>query len=549
MSKGRKTLKKRTETVPLNAVGIDRLSELMTQSLAQLDTERREAVRLRLAAEDVLALWMAHGKDNALCTFRCGTRLGRSYIEFTYSGERIDPAELGDEENGGLLYSSLLAQTGLTPVYTYRDGVNRLSLTIQPPQKIQPLFLCLIAMAVAAVAGALLLSAPAATQTTIAGVVDSLFDALMGLMQTAAPPLIFFCICSAVINIGDSSSFGRVGRTVLGRFLISVFVIVSATALLTVWLFHPQLSADTAQGSFIEQLYTVLLSFVPTDPVTPFVTCSGLQISFMAVCVGLAIVLLGDKVEVVRRFIDQASAVIQLLMGVVGSLIPLHVLLGMLSLFLSGSLESIVGVGKSAALVAAVCVLCPLLYALVASVRVKVPFSLLLRKIWPLYWTTLTTGMSSATFTSNLDTCQQKLGVSSRIARFAVPLGQMSFMPGTGMGYLLLAFGLGELYGVAMPVSRVIIAVLLSALFSITTPPLPGSGLACYTVILTQLGIPSEANSLAVAANVVLFYFMYACGIASLQSELLLVSNRLGMIDRALLERTDSGAKRTAKTA
>lgn len=543
----RKNLKKRVEIVCLDAAGIDTLSDLLTQTLEQLGTERREAVRMRLAAEDVLALWMAHGKENTACTFRCGSRLGRSYIEFSYPGERIDPAELGDEESGGLLYSNLLAQTGLTPVYAYQDGINRLSLSIQPALKIQPLFLCLIAVAVAAGIGMLCLAMPASVQTAAADVVDPLFDAMMGLMQTIAPMMIFLCICGGVISIGDIQSFGRIGRTVLGRFLLSVFVIVSITALLTVWLFHPQVSADAMQGGFIQQLYAVILRFLPADPITPFINCDGLQIIFMAVCVGLGILALGDKVEIVHRFVDQAALVVKLLMGVISRFIPLYVLMGLLSLFLSGSLESVVGVAKSAALGAVMCVLCPLAYALVASLRVKVPYSLLLRKILPLYWTALTTGMSPATFTSNLETCQQRLGVSGRIAKFAVPLGQMTFMPGTGMGFLILALGLSELYGVAMPVSRVIIAVLLSSLFSVTTPPLPGSGLACYTMILTQLGIPAEANSLAVAANVVLFYFMYACSIACLQSELLLAANRLGMVDREALENMGKSAKPAAK--
>lgn len=547
MPKGRKTLKKQAESIPLNAAGIDTLSELLTQSLAQLETERREAVRLRLAVEDVLALWMAHGREDAPCTFRCGTRLGRSYIELSYPGERIDPAELGDEESGGLLYSNLLAQTGLTPVYAYQDGVNRLSLSIQPPLKIRPLFLSLIAVVVATAVGLLFLAAPQSVQTAAADIVTPLFDAMMGVMQTVAPVMIFLCICSGVVSIGDMQSFGRLGRSVLGRFLISVFVIVSIAAMLTVWFFHPQVSADGMQGGFIEQLYAVILRFLPSDPITPFINCDGLQIIFMAVCVGLAILALGDKVEAVRRFVEQAAQVVKLLMGIISRCVPLYVLLGLLSLFLSGSLASVAGVAKSAVLVAAVCVLCPLVYTLVASVRVKVPFSLLLRKIFPLYWTALTTGMSASTFTSNIETCQQRLGVSGRIAKFAVPLGQMTFMPGTGMGFLILALGLSELYGVALPVSRVVIAVLLSALFSVTTPPLPGSGLACYTMILTQLGIPSEANSLAVAANVVLFYFMYACGIASLQSELLLAANRLGMVDRELLECTEKNAKSAAK--
>ena len=56
-------------------------------------------------------------------------------------------------------------------------------------------------------------------------------------------------------------------------------------------------------------------------------------------------------------------------------------------------------------------------------------------------------------------------------------------------------------------------------------------------MLLTQLGIPEEAIGLAVAGNVILDFFMTSCGISCLQSELILASNRLGMLDIETLRR------------
>ena len=64
---------------------------------------------------------------------------------------------------------------------------------------------------------------------------------------------------------------------------------------------------------------------------------------------------------------------------------------------------------------------------------------------------------------------------------------------------------------------------------------MPGGSLTCYTVLLAQLGIPAEAIGLAVAGNVILDFFMTSCGISCLQSELMLTSDRLGMLDHEAL--------------
>ena len=87
-----------------------------------------------------------------------------------------------------------------------------------------------------------------------------------------------------------------------------------------------------------------------------------------------------------------------------------------------------------------------------------------------------------------------------------------------------------------MPLSWVVTGVLVSGLLAIAAPPIPGGSLTCYTVLLTQLGIPDEAIGLAVAGNVILDFFMTSCGISCLQSELMLSANKPGMLDRKQLQ-------------
>ena len=162
---------------------------------------------------------------------------------------------------------------------------------------------------------------------------------------------------------------------------------------------------------------------------------------------------------------------------------------------------------------------------------------MVLRKLLPTYLIALSTAASSAALSTNQETCERRLGISGRIVHFAVPLGQVMFKTGGAVGFFVLAMGLAEFYGVAMPFSWVITGVLTAGRWPSPLPPVPGGSLTCYTVLLTQPGIPAEAIGLAVAGNVILDFFMTSCGISRLQSELMLSADKLGMLDREQLER------------
>src|SRR5699024_189801 len=137
---------KQRKEVPLDEAGIDTLSHLLAGALEQAGVNRKDIIRLRLAVEEILGLWRSSAEKKTVCTFRCGTRLGRMYLEITAPGRRIDPDEATADMAGQMLCSNLLAQAGLSPVYSYQDGINRLALYLSKPQKISPLLQLLLAI-------------------------------------------------------------------------------------------------------------------------------------------------------------------------------------------------------------------------------------------------------------------------------------------------------------------------------------------------------------------------------------------------------------------
>ena len=158
MSEKRRGVEKRQETVPLDGAGIDRLSELLAEALMGAETDRKDVLRLRLALEEILALWERVLGGGTPCVFQCGTRLGRMYVYVTAEGRRVDPGEMGSEETEGLLCSGLLAQAGLSLTYTYKDGINRLEMYPAKPRRLSSLAQLVLSIAAAVAVGLLCLA-------------------------------------------------------------------------------------------------------------------------------------------------------------------------------------------------------------------------------------------------------------------------------------------------------------------------------------------------------------------------------------------------------
>ena len=533
----RASLKKQKELVTLDAGGIDKLSEHTENALSQASVNRKDVVRLRLAIEEILSLWRAELGDGAVCTFRCGTRMGKMYIELMIPGRRIDPGEADGEEAHGLLYSNLLAQAGLSPVYSYRDGANRLTLYPPRPRRMSPLAQLLLAFGAAVICGLACLALPPEGRQAVSGVVDPAFDALMGILQALAGPLIFLSVSCGIMSIGSIQVLGRIGRKVIARFVAAIFLITFLTALCLIWLFHPQNGGALEGANAAAQIYEMLLNMIPADIITPFAEGNSLQIIFLAVCVGLVLLVLKDKVPAVCAFAEQANTVVQFMMETVSRYIPVFTFVSLFALISSNAVGEAGGIVKGVLLGMGVCGLCPLIYALAASIRLKVPYRLLIRKQLPAYLIALSTASSAAVLSVNLETCEHRLGISGRIVNFAVPMGQVIFKTGAAAAFFVMAMSLAELYGVAMPLPWVVTGALTAGLLAIAAPPIPGGSLTCYTVLLAQLGIPAEAIALAIAGNVILDFFMTSCGISCLQSELILAANRLGMMDREILKK------------
>ncbi len=95
-----------------------------------------------------------------------------------------------------------------------------------------------------------------------------------------------------------------------------------------------------------------------------------------------------------------------------------------------------------------------------------------------------------------MEYCGNSLGISRRLYAFPLPLGATINMDGSCVVLGASALFMAKIFGV--PVTPFLLTTLALSIFvlSIGAPGVPGATLVCLSILLPQIGVPSEAISL-----------------------------------------------------
>ena len=521
----------------LTNAAIDGIAQRVGNFLAAQKVAEKDRLRIRLSLEDILLNWQGRFGDGAECRLRYGSQLGRPFLALEVRGEPFDPLPQEEDEFGGWS-GRMLSGMGLSPLYSYAGGRNRVILKLKKARK-SPLRSVALAALLGVAAGGLGTCLPAgALAALMESVTDPLYNAFFGILDTLAGPLVFFAVAWGFYGVGDISTLSRVGKQMLLRFLAFQAAALTFAALLSALCFD--LRFASGEGVFLLQgVVRTLLSLFPTDVVTPFMRNDSMQIILLASLVGGALLILGDRAKRVAEFIEQANGVTQLLMELMGALLPLFIFLVVSRMFWIGSFGAVIRAWRALAvyLLTAALMLAASLAA--AGRRCGISPRLLARKCFETFWTALKSVSSSASFDPAMRCCRDRLGLEDRFAGFGLPLGMVFFTPASGCYFLIVCACMAAAFQVEASLPWLILAALLSGILGVAAPPAPGGALACYTVLFLQLGIPEEALAAALAADVLFDVIATACDMTLLELELLRQGQGLGLVDREILSRED----------
>ena len=505
-----------------DASGIKTVLDAVEEKLTAFGLKRREITRAMLACEELISSMTAFAPQGARMQLSLRKLLGDITIEISMPGEAYDFAEslqmglsLDTDDIGqdaqNQIRSIILRSFAEDLKYRHRSGTNSVRLTVLRSKQSQ-LYYTLGAIVLAVVTGLLLkAAAPSAFLSVLnESLLTSIKTMFMNGLKMVVAPVVFFSIVSCISQFGSLSEMGKVGGKVVLLYLITT-LLATGIGIGTSSLLQPgaaaagnEAAAMTAAVSLQPlnvSLKDTIVNIVPNNFVKPFVEANMLQLIFLAVFCGIAVGMIGKYSKMLSDFFEACNELFLKITVLLVKFIPIATFCSILSMVLetgAQTLMSILSMCLALLLGLAAIMLIYCLMILVLARLNPIPF---IQKYAPTMLQVFSMASSNASLPLNMEACQKKLGVSSKVYSLSLPLGATMNMDGTCIYLGVFALALAQMYGVPVTGAAMMSVVMSIIVLSIGAPGVPGSGLICLSVLLSQLGVPVEAVGLVMGID------------------------------------------------
>lgn len=385
----------------------------------------------------------------------------------------------------------------------------------------------LIALVLAVIAGLLLQGYADMTETYI----KPFGTIFLNLIKFIVGPIVLFSIMAGVVSMKDIRKVGAIGGTTIVYYLITT-AFATAIGLLFGNLFtkvFPVLS--TSDLSFKEtektSLMDTLVNIFPSNFLAPIYESNMLQVIVMALILGFAVNLIGEKSEKVTQAIEVLNEIFMKAMEMILKLSPIGVFC-LLCPVVASSGAAIIG---SLAMVIAAAYLAFITHALVVySIAVRTAGGLspirFFKGMMPAILFAFSSASSVGTLPINLE-CTEKLGAPREVSSFVLPLGATINMDGTAIYQGVCSIFIASCFGIQLTPSQMLTIIVTATLASIGTAGVPGAGMVMLALVIQSVGLPVEGIALVAGVDRILDMGRTTVNITGDASCVMVVSNLL----------------------
>lgn len=327
--------------------------------------------------------------------------------------------------------------------------------------------------------GAILCFVPASTfrdDFLIGTVFKIVGNGYLNLIKMTIVPFVFGSLVMGISSATDVRQVGRIGSKILGIYIVTT-VIASAFGIIGGMILKP--GAGVNLGSFdlsteYSQVETsvadVFLDFIPTNIVNSFANGKMIHIVVFAVFFGIAMSLIGEKAEPVKKFNESFTNVMLKIVNIVMSLTPFGVCALMASTVANLGFDIIITLAKYCASEIFLLFLFGfVVYGILFTVFTKQSFFKMLKKYSKIALVPFSTSSSNATIPYSIQFCRS-VGVSEKVAAFTIPLGATLNMDGSAIMQGMTLVFVSQLYGIELTVPMLITTIITITLATFFCP-------------------------------------------------------------------------------
>lgn len=358
----------------------------------------------------------------------------------------------------------------------------------KPSKQTKQLILWIGALVVGAVLGMLGINALNELMNFIATVYTRLF-------QLLAVPTIALAVMTTLAALGNQADTGKIFRRALVYTMLTTF----AAAAVGLVLYNivqpgnlPQAMVQSGTSALPQDLgetsyYDHILGVIPNNIVRPFAEGNVLSILILAAAVGIALAKMpsSDKKDVIIKGLQGLQDLLFLLIHALIWALPLGIVAFAAQLSAQFSAGIVMAsLGKYVAVI---------LGGNMIQFFIILPLFLLARglnplrtlgRMMPAVLMALFTKSSAATLPVTMQTAEDRLGVSSKVSRFVLPICTTINMNGCAAFILVTSLFLMQNGGMSLPWTTMILWLFISVLSAIGNAGVP---MGCYFLTLSLM--------------------------------------------------------------
>ena len=424
--------------------------------------------------------------------------------------------------------------------FAYRNGVNRIQMIASQSSQKNLIYALCAFLAAFAIGVPLRMFLPS---NVVDSVDNYLFDpiktAFMHALKMVMIPMIFFSIASCIASFKDLRKLGRIGGKVMGFYAFTTTIAV-ALGFLFYRIFDPGTFGEMISMSIGERVQTAdavsvkdtFVGIVPSNLVQAFANADTLQIIFLAILIGTAAGMLGNRSERMSELLSDANELFLKVASIITKFLPLMIFAAMASLI------STVDIGVMKSLFSFVV---SLIVANIAMLIAYLVIVLIFAKVNPLWYfknafsawlNAFAISSSNAVMPYTMEVCDKKLRISSRIYSLSIPLGATINMDGLSIVLIISSLFFANAFGITLSPTDIASLIFTVVVLSLSCPGIPGGGIICMSVLLKQCGVPLEALGVFVGVHSLTDPIITANNVFGDMTGTYIVARRNGMMQK-----------------
>ena len=322
----------------------------------------------------------------------------------------------------------------------------------------------------------------------------------LNLLKFIVVPIVLFSIMAGVVSMSDIGKVGKIGvQTVVYFFITTAVAMVIGLGVAMVFRgTFPALETTSLEYEATEPtpLMDVLINIFPSNFIEPMLNASMLQVIVIALILGFAIILLGEKGQPAVGGINVLNDVFMKAMEMIIALSPVGVFC-LLAPVVAVNGPVVLGSFAKVILAAYIAYVlhCVIMYSLSVKLLVNMSPIKFFKGISAAMAFAFSTSSSVGSLPITLECCEE-LGAEREVSSFVLPLGATINMDGTAIYQGVAVVFIASCYGIELTPAQYVTIILTAVLASIGTAGVPGSGMIMLAMVLEAVGLPVEGIAL-----------------------------------------------------